>query len=87
MQPLDVSEAMDFKESDVEYWLENYKPVVTYGHGMKQLESDNYFDAFYSAHVSQMTKMDLHSKSSIAAELAYRDYIIVHLMREKMNRT
>jgi len=30
----------------------------------------------YYAHVSAMTTESLHSKSDIAAELAYRDYLI-----------
>ena len=35
---------------------------------------------FYSQHVSAMTSESLHSKSSIAAELAYRDMLINELV-------
>jgi hypothetical protein len=34
----------------------------------------------YSAHVAAMTAEGLHSKSDIAAELAYRDKFIVDLL-------
>ncbi|ATE85706.1 hypothetical protein KGB36_gp46 [Shigella phage Sf11 SMD-2017] len=35
---------------------------------------------FYSQHVSAMTSESLHSKSAIAAELAYRDMLINELV-------
>lgn len=35
---------------------------------------------FYSRHVSAMTSESLHSKSAIAAELAYRDMLIYELI-------
>lgn len=38
------------------------------------------FDGLYSKHVSAMTSESLHSKSSIAAELAYRDMLINELV-------
>lgn len=37
---------------------------------------------YYIRHVSAMTQEDLHSKSSIAAELAWRDYQIDLLKSE-----
>ncbi len=37
---------------------------------------------FYSKHVSAMTREGLHSKSDIAAELAFRDYEIERLRAE-----
>jgi hypothetical protein len=39
-------------------------------------------EPFYSMHVSAMTSEALHSKSDIAAELAFRDAEIAKLMKE-----
>jgi hypothetical protein len=39
-------------------------------------------EPFYSMHVSAMTSEDLHSKSAIAAELAFRDMEIAGLRKE-----
>lgn len=36
---------------------------------------------FYIKHVSAMTSEKLHSKSDIACELAYRDYVISQLSK------
>lgn len=79
---MDITNCIDFKESDVEYWLENYKPIASYGEGQKLVDSDNYFYPFYFEHMTRMTIEDLQHKSAIAAELAYRDYIIMHLLRD-----
>lgn len=35
---------------------------------------------YYTKHVVAMTKEGLHSKSDIAAELAWRDHVIARLM-------
>lgn len=40
---------------------------------------------YYSRHVKAMTAEKLHSKSDIAAELAYRDMLIDHLREELSN--
>ena len=51
-------------------------------------EYRNYDDDFiyessdYDKHMSAMTGEKLHSKSDIAAELAYRDYLIKQLKQE-----
>ena len=36
---------------------------------------------YYTKHLSAMTSEGLHSKSDIAAELAYRDYVIDKLWK------
>ena len=42
----------------------------------RDLEMLNMTNNYYSRHVMAMTEEGLNSKSSIAAELAYRDWII-----------
>lgn len=37
---------------------------------------------YYSKHISAMTEEGLHNKSDIAAELAYRDFLIDELKKE-----
>ena len=46
----------------------------------RDIEALDNFDGLYSKHVSAMTSESLHSKSSIAAELGYRDMIISELI-------
>ncbi len=46
----------------------------------RDIEALDNFGGLYSKHVSAMTSESLHSKSSIAAELGYRDMLIAELI-------
>ena len=46
----------------------------------RDIEALDNFGGLYSKHVSAMTSEYLHSKSSIAAELGYRDMLITELI-------
>ena len=46
----------------------------------RDIEALDNFGGLYSKHVSAMTSESLHSKSSIAAELGYRDMLIAELV-------
>lgn len=46
----------------------------------RDIEALDNFGGFYSKHVSAMTSESLHLKSSIAAELGYRDMLISKLI-------
>lgn len=46
----------------------------------RDIEALDNFGGLYSKHVSAMTSESLHSKSSIAAELGYRDMLITELV-------
>ena len=50
-------------------------PLRLYGHSVRL----HTLEPYYSAHVSAMTTEGLHSKSNIAAELAFRDQEIARL--------
>lgn len=46
----------------------------------RDIEALDNFGGLYSKHISAMTSESLHSKSSIAAELGYRDMVIAELV-------
>jgi len=48
----------------------------------RDVEDNDDFHDLYMLHVNAMTTEDLHSKSAIAAELAYRDLQITELKKE-----
>ena len=78
---MDYSKEIDFDEEFSDPVLNNYKPIAMYRVEPDMIDRDQHYYKFYSTHVDQMTRQELHSKAEIAHELAYRDRVIYELMR------
>lgn len=53
--------------------------MTTKQYAEREVDELDYAGGFYSLHVSAMTKENLNSKRDIAAELAFRDFIIAQM--------
>ena len=50
-------------------------------YGERDIEYLDMIEGYYTRHIMAMTGQGLNSKSAIAAELAYRDWVIDNLKR------